>query len=218
MQLSQTQINQLLRPLHRDRIKTRQGSGGAGRLSYLAAWDVRRMLISIFGFGGFSVDVVEQKVEHFDRVGRDAEGNGTGNWMVTAWCKVRLTIYDLQAEPDKRQDVTYTEVAASSQVNPQLGEAMDFALKTAESDALKRAAVNLGTQFGLSLYAGQTTDVVYFTMTGQRRVEEAADADAEDKINRAVPRGNVPVSEDADKDTGVEPDPAKEDGEPGDGA
>jgi hypothetical protein len=36
-----------------------------------------------------------------------------------------------------------------------------MALKTAESDALKRAAIYLGTQFGLSLYKnGETADVV----------------------------------------------------------
>ena len=33
----------------------------------------------------------------------------------------------------------------------------DFAVKTAESDALKRAATYLGTQFGLSLYDGGST-------------------------------------------------------------
>jgi hypothetical protein len=36
-----------------------------------------------------------------------------------------------------------------------------MAVKTAESDALKRAAINLGTQFGLSLYDnGSRNDVV----------------------------------------------------------
>jgi hypothetical protein len=40
-----------------------------------------------------------------------------------------------------------------------------MAVKTAESDALKRCAVNLGTQFGLSLYQnGATVDVVQRTL------------------------------------------------------
>ena len=40
-----------------------------------------------------------------------------------------------------------------------------MAVKTAESDALKRAAINLGTQFGLSLYDnGSRADVVGHTL------------------------------------------------------
>jgi hypothetical protein len=40
-----------------------------------------------------------------------------------------------------------------------------MAIKTAESDALKRAAINLGTQFGLSLYNnGATADVIGKTL------------------------------------------------------
>jgi hypothetical protein len=40
-----------------------------------------------------------------------------------------------------------------------------MAIKTAESDALKRAAINLGTQFGLSLYNnGSPKDVVGTTL------------------------------------------------------
>ena len=40
-----------------------------------------------------------------------------------------------------------------------------MAIKTAESDALKRAAINLGTQFGLSLYNdGSLADVIHTTL------------------------------------------------------
>jgi recombination DNA repair RAD52 pathway protein len=40
-----------------------------------------------------------------------------------------------------------------------------MAIKSAESDALKRAAINLGTQFGLSLYNnGSLRDVVIQTL------------------------------------------------------
>jgi hypothetical protein len=41
-----------------------------------------------------------------------------------------------------------------------------MAIKTAESDALKRAAINLGDQFGLSLYNnGATAPVVIQTLS-----------------------------------------------------
>ena len=48
-----------------------------------------------------------------------------------------------------------------------------MAVKTAESDALKRAAINLGTQFGLSLYNnGSLKDVVGATLEGVADVAE----------------------------------------------
>lgn len=60
---------------------------------------------------------------------------------------------------------TYTEAAVGSATLPQRGEAHDMAVKTAESDALKRAAINLGDQFGLSLYNnGAVAPVVVKTL------------------------------------------------------
>jgi hypothetical protein len=47
----------------------------------------------------------------------------------------------------------YEDGAVGEAVNqPSLGDAHDLALKSAISGALKRCAVNLGDQFGLSLY------------------------------------------------------------------
>jgi recombination DNA repair RAD52 pathway protein len=74
-------------------------------------------------------------------------------WRVGVICTVKLTIHQTGA--------VYSESAAASQSNPDYGEALDFAVKTAESDALKRCATNLGSTFGLSLYNnGTTQDVV----------------------------------------------------------
>lgn len=48
---------------------------------------------------------------------------------------------------------------------PDPGEAHDMAVKTAESDAFKRAAINLGDNFGLSLYNnGSVAPVVRATI------------------------------------------------------
>jgi hypothetical protein len=116
----------------------------------LEAWDVRATLNKVFGFGGWSADVVEAKIE---RVLTKAEAGGNANWVVMCSATLRLYIHQLGA--------TYTEAAVSSQAGSQIGEVADFAIKTAESDALKRAASNLGTQFGLSLYnSGSRVNVV----------------------------------------------------------
>lgn len=148
MALNDRQYEQLLKPLNESRVAKR---GQAGRqLSYLEAWDVKAHLIRIFGFGGWSADVLESNLAFEDK-------NEKGQWNVGYKVVLRLSIPAL--------DCTYTEAAVGSASLPQRGEAHDMAIKTAESDALKRAAINLGTQFGLSLYNnGSMRDVVVQTL------------------------------------------------------
>ena len=146
--LNEKQYEQLLKPLNETRVATR---GQAGRqLAYLEAWDVTAHLIRIFGFGQWSADVLESTLAFEDK-------NETGQWNVGYKVTLRLSIPALEC--------TYTEAAVGSANLPQRGEAHDMAIKTAESDALKRAAINLGTQFGLSLYnSGSLRDVVVQTL------------------------------------------------------
>lgn len=146
--LNNRQYEQLLKPLNDTRVAKR---GQAGRqLSYLEAWDVKAHLIRIFGFGGWSADVLESNLAFEDK-------NEKGQWNVGYKVVLQLSIPSLLC--------TYTEAAVGSATLPQRGEAHDMAIKTAESDALKRAAINLGTQFGLSLYNnGSLRDVVVQTL------------------------------------------------------
>lgn len=144
--LSVEQLQALHANLNPDRVAKRQGGGGRD-LSYLEAYDIKATLIRVFGYGGFSADVTESQIVQIMP--------GEGKYVtVLAKATVRITIHQTGA--------TYTETAAASQAGSQgVGEVADFALKTAESDALKRAAIYLGTQFGLSLYDnGATRDVV----------------------------------------------------------
>jgi recombination DNA repair RAD52 pathway protein len=146
--LAPEQIRALMGPLNAARVAHRN-QGGA-QLSYLEAYDVRATLIRVFGFGNFSVEIIDSKVLRGDLRERE---NARPIWDVTMQATVRLTIHATSA--------TYTESAISMQSNPDFGEAADFAIKTAESDALKRAATNLGTQFGLGLYDnGSTREIV----------------------------------------------------------
>lgn len=133
--IDQAQLEILMRPLNAGRVRNRKQ--GSASLSYLEAFDVRATLIRLFGFGGFHIETLEAKV-------LDMALNEKGNNVVTAMAHVRLYIPVLGC--------TYSEVAASSQTGPMLGEVTDFALKTAVSDAMKRCAINLGAQFGLGLY------------------------------------------------------------------
>lgn len=149
MAFTNAQYEQLLKPLNPSRVAKRSGGGGM-QLSYLEAWDVKAHLIRVFGFDGWSWDVLsaEQVFE---------EKTDKGNWNVGYKVLGRLLVHD--------GPVSFTEAAVGSSTLGQRGEAHDMAVKTAESDALKRAAINLGTQFGLSLYNnGSTQDVVKATL------------------------------------------------------
>lgn len=160
--LNEQQYEQLLKPLNPARVAKR--SGGGRQLSYLEAWDVKAHLNRIFGFLNWSADVQESTLAF-------EEKNEKGQWHVGY--KITLTL------SFPKESCTYTESAVGFATLPSRGEAHDMAIKTAESDALKRAAINLGTQFGLSLYNnGSTTDVIGKTLdreTGES-VTDTSDA------------------------------------------
>lgn len=147
--LSSTQQEILLKGINASRIAKRQGGGGRS-LSYLEAWDVKAHLIRIFGFGEWSWDVTNAELMF--------ESESSGKWNIGYKVIGQLRIHATNA--------TYTEAAVGSATLPQRGEAHDMAVKTAESDALKRAAINLGDQFGLSLYNnGGVAPVVVKTLS-----------------------------------------------------
>jgi hypothetical protein len=85
-----------------------------------------------------------------------------------AWkATVRLVIRDEAGVEIARFTEGAVGSATGKQAQANRGDLMDNALKTAASDAFKRCCINLGTQFGLSLYNdGQTTDVVRMTLVG----------------------------------------------------
>jgi DNA recombination protein Rad52 len=144
--LTNEQHEILLKGINPSRIAQRQGGGGRS-LSYLEAWDVKAHLNRIFGFLNWSADVLEAALAFEQDTG--------GKWNVGY--KVVLCL--------RVNGASYTEAAVGSSTLPQRGEAHDMAIKTAESDALKRAAINIGDQFGLSLYNnGSTTPVVVKTL------------------------------------------------------
>lgn len=168
--LTDVQLKQLMTDLNPSRVATL--SKGRTSLSYLESWDVKATLIRVFGFGGFSAEAdeceivkIEDNIPKYEGWGKDKvelpieytpDGQtkfGTANFRVNVRVRVKLSIHQLGA--------VYTEWAACSQTGPDLGEVTDFAIKTAESDALKRAAIYLGTQFGLSLYASDKDHVHY---------------------------------------------------------
>ncbi|MGW2739164.1 Rad52/Rad22 family DNA repair protein [Streptomyces sp. NPDC001288] len=135
------------------------------KLSHLEAWDVRRQLIRIFGFGGFSIETLSLDLVHENANPNHRKKNKAGEeygdpytaWTIVYRAQVRLTVFDIHG----REISHFEDGAAGDAVNqPSVGDAHDMAMKTAFSQALKRCAVNLGDQFGLSLYNDGSRDAV----------------------------------------------------------
>lgn len=153
MSLATEQVDALLAPLDQRRVRSVQGN------SHLEAWDVRRHLLRVFGWGGWDFDVLScdcilERSAWSEKPDEPFKGRHTVIYRVTA----RLTIRDKQGAELAHWDDGAT---GDSTNQPSLGDAHDQALKTAMSQALKRCAVNLGDRFGLSLYAkGSTAAVV----------------------------------------------------------
>jgi recombination DNA repair RAD52 pathway protein len=141
--LTQAQIGILMQPIRGARVANRQQGGKT--LSYLEAYDVRAHLIRIFGFGGFDAEILDYDLVFV----RDYENNDKPMQEIAYKARMQLTIRDRNGDAIAR----YTECAVGSASGGSgFGDLHDNALKSAVSDALKRCAINLGSQFGLSLY------------------------------------------------------------------
>jgi hypothetical protein len=160
--LTQEQIDRLLAPINPARVETLPGKGS---LSYLAQHDVRAHLTRIFGFGRWSSRVLET---HF----MFEEQDQNNRWKACYRATVELSIH----APDGTLVAVYQDSHASGNApQPDRAEAHALALTSAVSTAFKRAATNLGDQFGLSLYEkGQRTALVKGTLV-HAAIEDAID-------------------------------------------
>lgn len=159
--MNDEQVKELLKPIDSSRV----GKDGKG-FAHVEAWDIRRRMNQIFGFGNWSADVAEM-IMISEREVTTKQGKPAWYVVYRARCTVRI------GEAFNDGYCTYTEWAAGDATNPVLGDAHDQAIKTAESQAFKRACVNLGDQFGLSLYNSGSTAASVGDVVGR----EHADSD-----------------------------------------
>lgn len=182
-QLTAEQYLFLIQPIREERVQHLRGN------SHLEAWDIRRHLIRVFGFDGYDIETrsLTQVREIETKKGEQSR------WTVVYRAEVRLYI------KVNGQVVAFFDGAAAGDATnqPSLGDAHDMAIKTAESQALKRCAINLGDQFGLSLYNdGRIAPVVHRSLAHPElpQVEapkEIAELGANDEPVRPEP---TPVS------------------------
>lgn len=135
----------LSQPLDPSRVKTRKGTG-RDQVSYIQGWDVIEAFNSIFGFLGWSRETVLMESLHEPKLIIDPE-DPQNNKVVAAYkAKVKITVY-----VGDRTILREGSAAARSFART-ASEAEEQAIKSAETDAMKRAAITFGDQFGLCLY------------------------------------------------------------------
>lgn len=176
------QYETLARPLNSSRVAKR--TQGQASLSYLEAFDVRAHLIRIFGYGNFDIEMLDYHhvaTREYETTPRNQNETAKPMVEVLYAARIQLTVRD----PHGIALCTYTDGSVGSASGPayMLGECHDNALKTASSDAMKRCAMNLGNQFGLSLYdKGSTRDIIKRTLVRppvpeQEQAEKAGNGD-----------------------------------------
>jgi hypothetical protein len=149
--LTDAQIEMLAKGIYQGRVK----QDNKGR-AHVQAWDVRRWLTRIFGYAGWST----HETNLICVSERYTPKGGAEVVTVVYRCSISLTVRDVYGNVLGEY---HGSASGDAQNFPagSLGDAHDFAMKTADSQALKRAAMNLGDQFGLSLYnAGSLEPVV----------------------------------------------------------
>lgn len=148
MNFSPEQVKELTAPLKSTNVKERSQSGRT--LSYIEGWHAIAEANRIFGFGGWSRETIELKcVSESARTVGSQKANG---WGVTYSARVRVTVGDIVREG----------CGTGHGIDRDLGQAHESALKEAETDAMKRAFMTFGNQFGLALYDKTQANVVDF--------------------------------------------------------
>ena len=175
------QYEQLVKPINPSRVKQIDG------MSHLEAYDVKAHLIRVFGFGQWDAEVTESHLMYEEQV---TLKNGKPGWRVGYRVRLRLGIHQTGA--------VYEEEAFGESQMPDFkrGDCHHMALTTAASTALKRCAINLGDQFGLSLYNnGSTAPIIRTTLSAP--AVEVKQVDPEyvlsiiEQINEALSEGKL---------------------------
>jgi recombination DNA repair RAD52 pathway protein len=157
------QVQHLLKPI----VKTRVLSDGKGH-SHVSQQDITAHLIRMFGFGNFDIEVMDVALV-FETERVNDKGVLSNRFDVCYRALVRLTVRN----PDGEQVATYENGSTATAQNQSRGDGHDLAYKSAISLSIKRAAIALGDQFGLSLYnKGQLTPLVIATLVGSTPVED----------------------------------------------
>ncbi len=131
MKFTQEQVEELKQPIDLKNVAERK-TGWDQKVPFVESWKAIDEANRIFGFDGWSSETIQLDCVQSDE------------FCVTYIAKVRVTVGDVIKEG------VGAGHGKGEKVN--LGDKHESAVKEAESDARKRALMQFGYQFGLSLY------------------------------------------------------------------
>lgn len=139
------QLQELQEPLSSQAVRTRNQSGRD--LSYIEGWYAISEANRIFGFDSWDQEIVELKCvsERERKIGRDQKPG----WGISYVASIRITVNGIKREG----------VGAGHGIDVDPGQAHESAIKEAATDAMKRALMTFGNQFGLALYDKEQRNV-----------------------------------------------------------
>jgi len=129
MSFNEEQKKLLNQKINKNNVSFRSGGGGQ-QLAYVESWHVIKEANRIFGFDGWSSETLETSL-----VAEDPK-------CVSYIAKVKITVGNIVREG----------TGAGHGRMGGIGDKHESAIKEAESDARKRALMQFGDSFGLSLY------------------------------------------------------------------
>ena len=137
MSFTQEQRIALSQPIDKSKVSFRDGNkSGSFQLAYVESWHVIKEANRIFGFDGWSSETIDLKLVSESK-------DSYNNTIISYVAKVRVTVGDVVKEGIGSGHGRGKGID---------GEKHESAAKEAESDARKRALMQFGDQFGLSLY------------------------------------------------------------------
>lgn len=170
--LTAQQVTQLLAPINPLRV-LQDGKGH----SHVSQQDVTAHLIRVFGFGNFSTQLIDLTLISEECRNPEADYR-TRRWDVIYRATLRVNV----SNPDGTHLTSYEDASTGDAQNQVRHDAHDLAMKSAISVAKKRCCINLGDQFGLSLYnRGQLTALVMGTL-----VFPDGDSDDDEDVQEGV--------------------------------
>ncbi|MTH96544.1 RAD52 family DNA repair protein [Roseibium sp. RKSG952] len=134
MTFTSEQTAKLQKKLDPSNVARRKKAGQT--LSYVEGWYCEATANEIFGFDGWTTEVVALAEN------TQPTQNHNGNWVVSFRCTVRIT-----AGGCVRDGVGFGSGASKD-----IHDAYELAIKEAQTDAEKRALKTFGNRFGLALY------------------------------------------------------------------
>lgn len=146
--LTEEQIAALKAPLPGSAVRTREQAGMV--LSYVEGHYCIRRANEIFGFGNWARRCLDIRLLSQEEVSKD----GRTGWRISYLAHIEVSVR-VGDEWVASTGIGFGE--ATSYISP--GQAHENAAKEAETDAMKRALVLWGDQFGLALYDKQQAHV-----------------------------------------------------------